>query len=62
MQRHSRPYGEFMTKEAPDDDPRQKDDWGSLKQTDKPWKGPPETEQQPGAEHDLETWQQTKTH
>lgn len=34
-----------MSKEMPTDDPRQKTDWGSLKQTDKPWKGPPEKEQ-----------------
>jgi hypothetical protein len=28
-----------MSKETPADDPRQKTDEGSLKQTDKPWKG-----------------------
>src|ERR1700737_2222283 len=28
-----------MSKETPADDPRQKTDGGSLKQTDKPWKG-----------------------
>ena len=34
-----------MSKETPADDPRQKLDGGSLKQTDKTWKGPPEREQ-----------------
>ena len=28
-----------MSKEKPTDDPRQQTDWGSHKQTDKPWKG-----------------------
>jgi hypothetical protein len=52
-----------MSKEIPTDDPRQKTDWGSLKQTDKPWKGPPEKEQKP-SDHtpDLEKWQETHTH
>jgi hypothetical protein len=27
-----------MSKETPADDPRQQTDWGSHKQTDKPWK------------------------
>jgi hypothetical protein len=36
-----------MSKDTPADDPRQKTDGGSLKQTDKPWKGPPEKEQKP---------------
>jgi len=31
-----------MSKETPKDDPRQKSDQGSHKQTDKPWKGNPE--------------------
>ena len=34
-----------MSKETPKDDPRQKSDQGSHKQTDKPWKGNPEKEQ-----------------
>jgi hypothetical protein len=34
-----------MSKETPKDDPRQRTDWGSHSQTDKPWKGPPEKEQ-----------------
>ncbi len=52
-----------MSKETPQDDPRQRDDWGSLKQTDKPWKGPPEKEQKPSDKTpDLEKWQETSTH
>jgi hypothetical protein len=52
-----------MSKETPADDPRQKTDGGSLKQTDKPRKGPPEKEQKP-SDHtpDLEKWQETHTH
>ena len=34
-----------MSKETPKDDPRQRSDQGSHKQTDKPWKGNPEKEQ-----------------
>ena len=34
-----------MSKETPNDDPRQRTDWGSKSQTDKPWKGNPEKEQ-----------------
>ena len=34
-----------MSKEAPKDDPRERADWGSDAQTDKPWKGNPEKEQ-----------------
>ena len=33
-----------MSKEKPTDDPRQQTDWGSHKQTGKPWKGNPEKE------------------
>ena len=52
-----------MSKEKPTDDPRQKTDWGSHEQTDKPWKGNPEKEQRPGSEkHDLEKWHETSTH
>jgi hypothetical protein len=52
-----------MSKETPADDPRQKTDEGSLKQTDQPWKGSPEKEQKP-SDHtpDLEKWQETHTH
>lgn len=52
-----------MSKANPNDDPRQRTDWGSSKQTDEPWKGSPEKEQKPSAaEIDLEKWQDTKTH
>ena len=52
-----------MSKETPKDDPRQRDDWGSLKQTDKPWKGSPEKEQKPSDQtSDLEKWHETSTH
>jgi hypothetical protein len=52
-----------MSKETPNDDPRQETDWKSPKQTDKPWKGPTEKEQNPGHQKpDLEKWQETNTH
>jgi len=52
-----------MSKEKPTDDPRQQTDWGSHKQTDKPWKGNPEKEQRSGeSKPDLEKWHQTNTH
>jgi hypothetical protein len=52
-----------MSKEKPTDDPRQKTDWKSTKQTDQPWKGPVEKEQQGGAaKSDLEKWKDTDTH
>ena len=52
-----------MSKEKPTDDPRQQTDWRSHKQTDKPWKGNPETEQRPGSSKpDLEKWHKTNTH
>jgi hypothetical protein len=51
-----------MSKEKPTDDPRQQTDWGSHKQTDRPWKGNPEKEQRPGsAKPDLK-WHETNTH
>jgi hypothetical protein len=37
-----------MSKEMPKDDPRQATDWKNTKQTDEPWKGPSEKEQQIG--------------
>jgi hypothetical protein len=50
-----------MSKETPFDDPRQQTDWGSHKQTDKPWKGNPEKEQRPsGQKPDLEKWQESQ--
>jgi hypothetical protein len=52
-----------MSKEKPTDDPHQQTDWGSHKQTDKPWKGNPEKEQRPGSSKpDLEKWHETNTH
>jgi hypothetical protein len=36
-----------MSKETSVDNPHQKTHGGSLTQTDKPWKGPPEKEQKP---------------
>jgi hypothetical protein len=52
-----------MSKETPKDDPRQRTDEGSFKQTDTPWKGNPEKEQRSHAEKDdLETWHRSGTH
>ncbi|MDP1865479.1 MAG: hypothetical protein Q8L13_03920 [Bradyrhizobium sp.] len=45
------------------DDPGEKTDWPTTKQTDEPWKGNPEKEQRnKGATIDLEKWQETNTH
>jgi hypothetical protein len=58
-QKESRP----MSKEKPTDDPRQRTDEGSIKQTDEPWKGPVEKDQKPGgSKPDLEKWHDTNTH
>jgi hypothetical protein len=52
-----------MSKETPKTDPRQRTDQGSHKQTDEPWKGNPEKEQNNGdAKIDLEKWQKSSTH
>jgi hypothetical protein len=52
-----------MSKETPTSDPGQRTDWGSAKQTDKPWKGNPEKEQRNGdTKPDLEKWQESSTH
>ena len=52
-----------MSKETPKDDPRQRTDEGSLSQTDQPWKGDPEKEQQSGTKKsDPDLWQETNTH
>ena len=52
-----------MSKETPKTDPRERTDWGSNKQTDKPWKGNPEKEQRNSDwEIDLEKWQKSSTH
>jgi hypothetical protein len=51
-----------MSKETPNDDPRQRTDWKNTKQTDEPWKGPPEKEQKrTGPPPDLEKWHETNT-
>jgi hypothetical protein len=53
----------IMSKETPTSDPRQRTDWGSTKQTDKPWKGNPEKEQRnDDTKPDLEKWQESSTH
>ena len=52
-----------MSQERPTDDPRIESDWGSHRQTDKPWKGNPEKEQGSGkAKPDLDKWHETNTH
>ena len=51
-----------MTRETPKDDPRQRTDEPTFKQTEKPWEGNPEKEQPQGSKHDLEKWQRTHTH
>ena len=52
-----------MSKETPKDDPRQRSDQGSHKQTEKPWEGNPEKEQRNSdADLDLEKWDRTNTH
>ena len=50
-----------MSKETPKDDPRQRSDQGSHRQTDKPWKGNNE-QRNDGAKIDLEKWHETNTH
>lgn len=52
-----------MSKQTPKDDPRERTDWGSDAQTDKPWKGNPEKEQRSGTKKsDPDLWQETNTH
>jgi hypothetical protein len=52
-----------MSKETPKNDPRERTDWGSASQTDKPWKGNPEKEQRSGTQKsDPDKWQETNTH
>jgi hypothetical protein len=53
----------LMSKESPQDDPRQRTDDGSHSQTEKPWKGNPEKEQRSGTKKtDPDKWQETNTH
>lgn len=50
-------------RETPADDPRQETDWPNTKQTDQPWKGKVEKDQQnKGKDIDLEKWQESDTH
>ena len=53
-----------MSPAKPNDDPRQRTDGKSFKQTDQPWKKAVEKEQNPKGvpKPDLEKWQQTDTH
>jgi hypothetical protein len=53
-----------MSKETPQDDPRQQTDWNNTKQTDEPWKGATEKDQlDPNRpKPDLEKWHDTNTH
>lgn len=53
-----------MSKETPKDDPRQKTDLPTHKQTDEPWRGNPEKDQvaPDRPKPDLEKWQRTNTH
>jgi hypothetical protein len=53
-----------MSQEKPTDDPRQRTDKGSLKQTNEPWKQPVEKEQEPQGvkKSDLERWHESSTH
>src|SRR5882724_11528011 len=50
-----------MSKEKPNEDPRQQTDWKNTKQTDQPWKGPVEREQRNEDRIDLEKWHNTNT-
>ena len=52
-----------MSKETPNDDPRERTDSRSHKQTEQPWRGNPEKEEKPSDEMpDLEKWQESSTH
>jgi hypothetical protein len=52
-----------MSKEKPNDDPRQHTDWPDTKQTDQPWRGQVEKERKnKDGEIDLEKWHETDTH
>jgi hypothetical protein len=59
----SRPRKPVLSRENPKDDPRQRTDKPSIKQTDAPWKGNPEKEQRSSVrKDDLEKWQRSDTH
>ena len=59
----NRPHNED-TRQTPLDDPRQRTDRPTHRQTDKPWKGNPEKDQLPRdrPDIDLEKWQESDTH
>lgn len=62
MSTGKRPHEEDP-RETPADDPRQETDWPNTKQTDRPWKGKVEKDQQnKGKDIDLEEWQESNTH
>ena len=59
---NKRPEEALMSEEKPNDDPRQRTDWKTTKQTEEPWKGPVEKEQRTSVtEEDLERWHRTNT-
>ena len=52
-----------MSREKPNDDPRNRTDNKTSKQTDEPWKQPVEKDQGPtGKKPDLEKWRDSNTH
>ena len=53
-----------MSQEKPNQDPRERSDKASFRQTEKPWKQPVEKEQNPKRvpKPDLEEWQRSDTH
>ncbi len=52
-----------MSHENPGDDPRQRTDWKSPKQTGQPWKGPVENAlQRSSGKPDLARWRDADTH
>jgi hypothetical protein len=52
-----------MSNETPKDDPRERTDKKTFKQTDKPWNGNPEKEQRSHVQKDdLERWHESSTH
>lgn len=55
-----KPPHEEYPRENPLDDPRQRTDWPSIKQTDKPWKGNPEKEQVAIPTGQISTWRSGK--
>ncbi len=52
-----------MSREKPTEDPREKTDKASFKQTEEPWKVPVEKEQATNVrKSDVEKWRDTDTH